>query len=61
MIAALRRLQAIHQPAALPDSMQAFGIRGGARTGLMRGLMRLFMSHPPIEERIAALEAGTRA
>jgi heat shock protein HtpX len=53
MIAALRRLQAIHQPAALPDSLRAFGIRGGTRTGLMR----LFMSHPPIEERIAALEA----
>jgi heat shock protein HtpX len=53
MIAALRRLQAIHQPAELPDSLRAFGIRGGAR----HGLMRLFMSHPPIEERIAALEA----
>jgi heat shock protein HtpX len=53
MIAALRRLKAIHEPAALPDSLRAFGIRGG--TG--RGLMRLFMSHPPIEERIAALEA----
>jgi heat shock protein HtpX len=53
MIAALRRLKAIHEPAALPDSLRAFGIRGGTR----RGLMRLFMSHPPIEERIAALEA----
>ena len=53
MIAALRRLKAIHEPAELPDSLRAFGIRGGTR----RGLMRLFMSHPPIEERIAALEA----
>jgi heat shock protein HtpX len=53
MIAALRRLKAIHEPAALPDSLRAFGIRGGTR----RGPMRLFMSHPPIEERIAALEA----
>jgi len=53
MIAALRRLKAIHEPAELPDGLRAFGIRGGTR----RGLMRLFMSHPPIEERIAALEA----
>ena len=51
MIAALRRLQAIHEPAALPDSLRAFGIRGGGRSGLAR----FFMSHPPIEERIAAL------
>jgi heat shock protein HtpX len=53
MIAALRRLQAIHEPAELPDGLKSFGIRGGTR----HGLMRLFMSHPPIEERIAALEA----
>lgn len=53
MIAALQRLQAIHEPAALPDSLRAFGIRGGGRSGLAR----LFMSHPPLEERIAALEA----
>jgi heat shock protein HtpX len=55
MIAALRRLQAIHAPADLPDSMRAFGIRGGRTSGLMR----LFASHPPIEDRIAALESGT--
>lgn len=54
MIAALRRLQAgVDQP-HLPDQMAAFGV-SGAR-GL--GLRRLFMSHPPLEERIAALEAG---
>jgi heat shock protein HtpX len=53
MIAALRRLKAIHEPAELPDGLKAFGIRGGTRTGLMR----LFMSHPPIDERIAALQA----
>jgi heat shock protein HtpX len=34
--------------------MAAFGISGG-KAG---GFMRLFMSHPPIEERIAALEAA---
>lgn len=52
MINALRRLQ--HGSATpLPDSMEAFGISG--RRSPM-GLRRLFMSHPPIEERIAALQ-----
>jgi heat shock protein HtpX len=51
MIAALERLQAGSEP--LPDQLQAFGISGSAK----RGLMRLFMSHPPLEERIAALRA----
>jgi heat shock protein HtpX len=32
--------------------MQAFGINSGD-TG---GFMRLFMSHPPLDERIAALQ-----
>lgn len=54
MIAALRRLQMAHEPSTLPDQMAAFGIAGGG------GLMRLFMSHPPLEERIAALEKGMR-
>ncbi|HKJ70261.1 MAG TPA: protease HtpX [Gammaproteobacteria bacterium] len=54
MIAALRRLQANHgQPAQLPDQISAFGISGG----MGRGIRRLFMSHPPLAERIAALEA----
>jgi len=53
MIAALRRLQEMSEPSHLPDQMAAFGIR--AKAG---GLTRLFMSHPPLEERIAALEAG---
>jgi heat shock protein HtpX len=52
MIAALQRLGAARGPAALPDSLKAFGIRGPYR----RGLARLFMSHPPLEERIAALQ-----
>jgi heat shock protein HtpX len=38
----------------LPDKMAAFGISGGR----VEGLRRLFMSHPPLEERIAALQAG---
>jgi len=49
MIGALRRLEA-NIPSQLPQEMQAFGIAGGKR-----GLMQLFMSHPPIPERIEAL------
>lgn len=52
MIDALKRLGRMH-PAPLPDKMAAFGIAGGVGGGLKR----LFMTHPPIEERIAALEA----
>jgi len=52
MIGALRRLQAVAAPAQLPDQMAALGISG--QKG--RGLKRLFMTHPPLEERIAALE-----
>lgn len=53
MIAALQRLQAAHEPAALPEQMAALGIAGGVGGGLKR----LFMTHPPLEERIAALRA----
>jgi heat shock protein HtpX len=53
MIAALEKLRANYgQPAQLPDQMAAFGISGG----VSGGLKRLFMSHPPLEERIAALK-----
>jgi len=51
MIGALERLQQRHS-GALPDKMAAFGIAGGPKPG---GFKRLFMSHPPLEERIAAL------
>ncbi|MCW5605612.1 MAG: protease HtpX [Burkholderiales bacterium] len=55
MIAALERLKVNHeQPAQLPDQMAAFGISGGVG----RGLKYLFMSHPPLDERIAALRAA---
>lgn len=50
MIAALERLanrRADETP--LPEKMAAFGIAGG------KGISRLFMTHPPLEERIAAL------
>jgi heat shock protein HtpX len=52
MIAALERLKTVNQPAPLPDSMKAFGISGGG------GISRLFMSHPPLAERIAALRGA---
>ncbi len=50
MIGALERLKAAH-PQPLPSQMAAFGIAGGPGAGLKR----LFMSHPPLDERIAAL------
>jgi heat shock protein HtpX len=53
MIGALARLR--RGGGTLPDQMEAMGISGGA---VSEGLRRLFMSHPPIEERIAALEKG---
>jgi len=52
MVAALRRLQSIHEPSSLPDQMVAFGINGG----LAEGMRKLFMSHPPLSQRIAALQ-----
>lgn len=54
MIAALERLRQSQQPGQLPEAVEAFGIRG--RVG--DGLKRLFMSHPPLEERIRALHDG---
>ncbi|MPZ42432.1 MAG: protease HtpX [Betaproteobacteria bacterium] len=54
MIGALQRLQAVHEESTLPAQMKAFGIRGGGTMG------RLFMSHPPLEERIEALRGAAR-
>jgi len=53
MVAALERLRAAQHP--LPDQFRAFGIASGTTAG---GLRRLFMSHPPLEERIAALRSA---
>jgi len=54
MINALQRLQtSVGQP-HLPDQLAAFGISGS----IGQGLQRLFMSHPPLSERIAVLQAG---
>jgi heat shock protein HtpX len=54
MIAALQKLKAAYEQPHLPDQMAAFGISGNVG----QGLKRLFMSHPPLDERIAALRAG---
>lgn len=53
MIAALQRLQASYGHSHLPEQVKSFGITPGKS-----GFGRLFMSHPPLEERIAALQAG---
>ena len=53
MIAALERLASVH-PQPLPNQMAAFGISGT----IGQGLRRLFMTHPPLSERIAALRSG---
>ncbi|NOR80824.1 MAG: protease HtpX [Methyloprofundus sp.] len=49
MIGALRALQRAHEPEELPGQFAAFAINAG-------GVKSLFMSHPPLEERIAALQ-----
>jgi heat shock protein HtpX len=54
MIGALQALQRAHEPHDLPGEFAAFGIAGG----LGSGLKRLFMTHPPLEQRIAALQAA---
>jgi heat shock protein HtpX len=54
MIGALQALQRVQHPQGLPDSMRAFGISPGAAGGLRA----LFMSHPPLEVRIRALQEG---
>jgi heat shock protein HtpX len=51
MVAALARLGGL-EPGALPESMKASGISGSG------GVMALFATHPPIEERIAALRGA---
>jgi len=55
MIAALRRLQQAKGAPALPAEMAAFGIFGGI--SIPSGLKKYFTTHPPLEDRIAALEA----
>ena len=57
MIAALERLALNQGQSTLPAQVAAFGIAGG----MGQGLRRLFMSHPPLSERIAALRSATVA
>jgi len=57
MISALQALSRNQGVNTLPRAVQAFGIAGG----IGHGLRRLFMSHPPLEERIAALQASVVA
>ena len=54
MIAALERLKLNQEQTTLPEQVKAFGISGGG------GFMALFRSHPPLEERIAALQEAGR-
>jgi heat shock protein HtpX len=54
MINALERLRQRHA-GPLPEKMAAFGISGGGAAGLKK----LFMTHPPLEDRIAALKASS--
>jgi len=56
MIGALQALQRQHEPHDLSGEFAAFGISGGIGSGIKR----LFMSHPPLEERIAALQSSAR-
>jgi len=52
MIAALERLKRNYQPSTLPDQVEAFGISGN----MGQGIKRLFLSHPPLDERIQHLK-----
>lgn len=52
MIAALEKLKRNSGPAQLPEQIAAFGISGSKG----QGIKRLFMTHPPLEERIEALK-----
>ncbi len=57
MVGALRRLQAesqAHVPNEMPDTMTALGISSGWK----EHASKLFMSHPPLEQRIEALRRG---
>ncbi|MBS99077.1 MAG: protease HtpX [Oceanospirillaceae bacterium] len=57
MIGALQRLKAEYNiPDELPSQLNAFGINGQ----LKQGLMELFASHPPLDDRIAALKQRHR-
>lgn len=56
MVAALRRLQVNTGESVLPKDVAAFGISGGMK----QGFRKLFASHPPLAERIEALQQSQR-
>lgn len=57
MIGALRRLQAESEvPNQMPDTLKAFGISPGFKAGMAKA----FATHPPLEERIRALQSSQR-
>jgi heat shock protein HtpX len=55
MISALERLQVAAHGEPLPDQMAAFGISGPKKSGIAL----LFMTHPPLVDRIAALKQAS--
>jgi len=55
MISALQQLKRSVEQPHLPEQLEAFGISGGFK----QGVAKLFMSHPPLDERIAALERAS--
>ncbi len=55
MIAALKCLQTVNDPQDLPGEFSSFGISGGIGSGFKN----LFLSHPPLQKRIEALQAST--
>ncbi len=54
MIAALKRLQTLHEPQEMEGKLAAFAI-----SGKRSGLAELLMTHPPLEKRIQALEGSS--
>ena len=52
MVSALRRLRDLYETPALPEQLSAFGVSGKQATGLKY----LFSSHPPLDQRIEALQ-----
>ncbi|MCY4149518.1 MAG: protease HtpX [Gammaproteobacteria bacterium] len=52
MVSALKRLRDLYEPPALPEQLAAFGVSGKQATGLKH----LFSSHPPLDQRIEALQ-----
>lgn len=52
MVSALKRLRDLYEPPVLPEQLSAFGVSGKQATGLKH----LFSSHPPLDQRIEALQ-----